>query len=86
MGGLDRQLHFSTTLEKAASQKKDLSFQKLSNSELQEKKDKGLCFQCDEKFTLGHCCKKKELRIMLVSSEDDSEFEEGDKIQSLEAT
>lgn len=23
-----------------------------------ERQDKGLCFKCDEKFRLGHCCKK----------------------------
>lgn len=31
---------------------------KLSNVELQERKDKGLCFSCHERFEPGHRCKK----------------------------
>ncbi|CAB4303865.1 unnamed protein product [Prunus armeniaca] len=30
----------------------------LSPAELKEQRDKGLCFNCDEKFSLGHRCKK----------------------------
>lgn len=39
---------------------------KLSFAEITEKKKKGLCFHCDEKFTPGHACKKKKLYVILV--------------------
>lgn len=60
-------------LEKTATQRRDFPFRKLSDSGLQEKRDKGLCFRCDEKFTFGHRC-KKELRIMLFSDEDATDY------------
>jgi hypothetical protein len=31
---------------------------KLSPAELKERRDKGLCFNCDDKFSPGHKCKK----------------------------
>ncbi|KAL4592534.1 hypothetical protein LXL04_005533 [Taraxacum kok-saghyz] len=49
---------------------------RLSEKELQEKKNKGLCFKCDEKWQVGHQCKKKELSIILAIDEDDEIEEE----------
>ena len=34
---------------------------RLSDSELQKKREKGLCYRCDEKWAPGHRCKKKNL-------------------------
>ena len=34
------------------------TFKKLTPTELKERRDKGLCFNCDEKFAPGHQCKK----------------------------
>lgn len=51
---------------------------RLTEKELQDKKDKGLCFRCDEKWQVGHHCKRKELSIMLTLEDDDEpelEFE-----------
>ncbi|KFK24096.1 hypothetical protein AALP_AAs58075U000100, partial [Arabis alpina] len=39
---------------------------RLSPAEYEEKKRKGLCFKCDEKYFVGHNCMNKELRVMLV--------------------
>jgi hypothetical protein len=33
----------------------------LRNKELNERRAKGLCFWCDEKFVTGHRCKNKKL-------------------------
>lgn len=43
---------------------------RLTESELQEKRAKGLCYRCDGKWTVGHRCKKKELSVMLIAEED----------------
>ena len=37
---------------------------------MQEKRSKGLCFRCDDKFGLDHRC-KKELRILWVLDEEE---------------
>ena len=42
-------------------QKREFPSKLLSESEWQVRKAKGLCFKCDEKFTVGHQCKNREL-------------------------
>lgn len=34
-------------------------FKRLTEAELAEKRSKGLCFKCDEKFVPGHRCPSK---------------------------
>lgn len=48
---------------------------RLTEKELQEKKEKGLCFRCDDKWSMGHRCKKKELSVLLLGEEDEGEVE-----------
>lgn len=45
-------------------------FKRLIESELKAKKDKGLCFHCDEKYPIGHKCKNRELQVLLVCDEE----------------
>ena len=52
-------------------------FRRLSYTEMLEKKEKGLCFKCDEKFGPNHVCKFKQFRIMLM--EESEEEEEGNQ-------
>lgn len=47
---------------------------RLSEKELQYKREHGLCFRCDEKWAVGHRCKKKELSILLGHEEEEEEF------------
>lgn len=42
---------------------------RLTLDELNDKKKKGLCFHCDEKFVPGHDCKKKKLFLMVEEEE-----------------
>ncbi|KAL2894117.1 Retrotransposon-derived protein PEG10 [Bienertia sinuspersici] len=51
---------------------------RLSEKELQEKREKGLCFRCDEKWSVNHRCRRKELSILLSQVEDEGVFEEGE--------
>lgn len=47
---------------------------KLTNAEFSKRKTKGLCYNCEEKYTLGHCC-KKELCIVIASKvSEDSDY------------
>lgn len=53
---------------------------RLTEKELQNKREKGLCFKCDGKWVPGHICTRKELSVLLTN-----EGEEDEQIQ-VEAT
>ncbi|PON83239.1 hypothetical protein TorRG33x02_209430 [Trema orientale] len=62
----------SLSLNAAATSTKDSApnsnalVKRLTDSELQARKAKGLCFHCDEKYSVGHCCKNKALQVLVV--------------------
>lgn len=54
--------------------------------------DKGLCFRCEERYTVGDQCKNRELRVLLVqggeeveatyeSIEEEPPLEVGEKVE-----
>lgn len=45
-------------------------YKKLSDQEVQQRRALGLCYRCDEKFSPGNRCKKKELNVLLVQEEE----------------
>ena len=63
--------------------KKEGPSKQLSDAEFQAKREKGLCFKCDEKYYSGHKCKAKEireLRMFVVRADDvDEEIIEEDE-------
>lgn len=66
---------------------------KLSDAEIREKREKGLCFKCDEKYSLKHRCKtqeKWELRLIIAGEgqviEEIDEDEEEEAEESNEVT
>lgn len=50
----------------------------MTPKELQHKRERGLCFRCDEKWAIGHRCKQKELSVLLTQEEED-ELEAGEE-------
>lgn len=46
-------------------------YRRMTDNEVRIKKEKGLCFRCDEKFSLGHRCKRRELNIIVVQEGED---------------
>ncbi|OIW20258.1 hypothetical protein TanjilG_07417 [Lupinus angustifolius] len=54
-------------------------FKHLTAVEMKEKREKGLCFRCDEPFNRDHRCKNKQLRMLLME-EDEEESEEGSEV------
>lgn len=44
---------------------------RLTDKELQDKRARGLCFRCDEKWSIGHRCKRRELSVLLIEKEED---------------
>ena len=55
---------------------------RLTDAEFQARKDKGLCFHCDEKFSPGHKC-RKQLNILLVHDDEIGEADHSDKDWAL---
>ncbi|XP_010523379.1 PREDICTED: uncharacterized protein LOC104801738 isoform X2 [Tarenaya hassleriana] len=64
--------------EEGGVQEKKSTFKRMSDAEFEEKRKKGLCFRCDEKFFVGHRCKQKELQVILAEEvmETGEEFAE----------
>ncbi|KAA8519441.1 hypothetical protein F0562_013684 [Nyssa sinensis] len=54
---------------------------KMTQKELEERRMKGLCYGCDEKYFRGHVCKKKQL-FMIEAEEEEDVFE--DVVQEME--
>ena len=49
----------------------------LRNKELDERRAKGLCFWCDEKFIPGHRCKNKRVYSLCIMEDEDNSEGEG---------
>ncbi|KAI0520439.1 hypothetical protein KFK09_007914 [Dendrobium nobile] len=49
------------------------NFKQLTEKEIQEKRAKGLCFRCDEKYTPGHRCKDRTLQVLTVCDDEETE-------------
>ena len=39
--------------------------------EIQRKREKGICFRCDGKYSVGHRCGEKQFQIILIDDEED---------------
>ncbi|XP_031257121.1 uncharacterized protein LOC116115112 [Pistacia vera] len=52
-------------------------FRWLTEADIQYKRERGLCFRCDEKFGPNHRCRNKSLQVLLMlEEEEDTEREE----------
>ncbi|XP_031265006.1 uncharacterized protein LOC116123364 [Pistacia vera] len=49
----------------------------MSDVELQQKREKGLCFHCDEKYGPNHYCQSKSIQVLLVTDDDRAENDYG---------
>ncbi|XP_010270441.1 PREDICTED: uncharacterized protein LOC104606771 [Nelumbo nucifera] len=45
------------------------AFKKMTDKEMQQKRAKGLCFRCDEKYSPGHRCAQKSLQVLWVQDD-----------------
>ncbi|KAF7154542.1 hypothetical protein RHSIM_Rhsim01G0254600 [Rhododendron simsii] len=53
----------------------------LTQKEMEARREKGLCFNCDEKFVKGHRCQRTQLHLIIgEEAEDDT----GQEVQSVE--
>lgn len=59
--------------EQLTAPKREYTTRLMTDTELKLRREKGLCFQCDEEYTYGHQCKNRELRILLVQQEEEGD-------------
>lgn len=50
----------------------------LSNEEMSDRRAKGLCYYCDQKYTPGHYLKQKKTQLYMLETEDNEEFFEAE--------
>lgn len=50
------------------------NFRRLTNAEIQWKRERGLCCKCDEKFGPNHRCRNRSLQILLVGEDDEADL------------
>lgn len=55
-----------TLAGQTSATQKNNSFKRLPDAQYQARKEKGFCFGCDKRYTAGHQCKNKELRVIMV--------------------
>ncbi|XP_010541862.1 PREDICTED: uncharacterized protein LOC104815241 isoform X1 [Tarenaya hassleriana] len=48
------------------------TFRKISDTEMEDRRKRGLCFRCDEKYFFGHKCKLKELQVIVVQEDGET--------------
>ena len=46
---------------------------RLSEKELQQKREQGLCFRCDEKWSANHRCQRRGLSVLLTEEEEEED-------------
>ncbi|CAA0811085.1 Unknown protein, partial [Striga hermonthica] len=49
------------------------NYRRLTEDEIQRRREKGLCFTCNEKFTPGHKCKGKEIFVLEIEEGQEEE-------------
>ncbi|WVY96967.1 hypothetical protein V8G54_029118 [Vigna mungo] len=50
-----------------------LPIKKLTEAEMQSRREKNICFNCDERYIRGHCCKQQFLLLTTFNTEDGDE-------------
>ncbi|KAL9409373.1 hypothetical protein AB3S75_047713 [Citrus x aurantiifolia] len=58
--------------DRAGGARSGATFKRLTETKIQDKRVKGLCFLCDEKFSPGHRCKDKSLQVLTMCDEEES--------------
>ncbi|XP_022154744.1 uncharacterized protein LOC111021922 [Momordica charantia] len=64
--------------------RKEQTQKKLTETEYQRRKDKGLCFRSEEKYSIGHRCKNQELKVFVVHDDEGMELDQEELIMSTE--
>lgn len=78
-----------TVENRLTNNRREAPIKRMTDIEWRSKREKGLCFRCEEKYTIGHRCKNRELRVLLVQDceeEGAADYENPVEELSLEVT
>lgn len=82
-GSAESQASVQSPKSMSSSVKSVGEVRRLTEKELQEKRAKGLCYRCDDKWVQGHRCRHKELSVLLIDEEEEeTECEGSDSLSS----
>ena len=56
---------------------------RLTPQQLEERKEKGLCFNCDSKYSKGHMCGEKKLFYIECEEEEEQEPSQDENVQGI---
>ncbi|XP_024017591.1 uncharacterized protein LOC112090471 [Morus notabilis] len=56
-------------------------YRRLTDAKIQTKREKGLCYRCDGKYSFGYRCPNRELQVLLVREEDEVAEEQEEKAE-----
>lgn len=82
-GGHNLNTRETTLIERTTSPHPEKQIRRLSHEEMQQKREKGLCFRCDEKFSPGHRCGSRELQVLVLNEGYCGKGEEGEPEEEL---
>ena len=71
-------------VESKGEVKREMQFKRLTKAEIMDKRARGLCYRCDEKYTPWHHCRQLDLQVLMVLN--DGEEEDQTIIKGLEGT
>lgn len=65
------QSNFIIITQNSYQTKKVMAFQHLTPTQLDERKVKGLCFNCDVKIHYRHVCKSKSFALVVINKDNE---------------
>ncbi|KAL5861508.1 hypothetical protein ACOSQ4_002804 [Xanthoceras sorbifolium] len=64
-----------TSINTALKPTEPIPIKRLTQAEMKTRRDKGLCYNCDEPYTYGHQCTKKRLYMLMGEDEEEQEID-----------
>lgn len=68
--------HKTSNQPKALPPKQFNQFKKITPAEFNAKREKGLCYKCEEPYSYGHVCKNASVNFILAAKPDDQSLKE----------
>ena len=56
----------------------------MTDEEYREKRAKGLCFKCDDKWFINHVCSRKESSVLIEMAEENELLGDGLMVEEME--
>lgn len=71
----------SPVVAPASSAASNFHRKRMSDAEINRRRELSLCFKCEEKFGPNHKCKNRQLRLIMLEDEEGDGLDTGDETQ-----